>query len=350
MLGCVVTRVTYRARPDGTLVPTPDEPWPVGVEPADTPLGKMKGDTPMYTGGVDVLVGGRVRQPGGTPRERLDVALEIGRTFRRRLVIHGDRRWVRDPEGQLVASPAEPFASMALDYARAYGGEAAIMGRKVPYGANAAGRGHYLDEAAAEGGPLPNIEDDRRQVARWSDRPIPVGLGYYEGPLGGLAAIDHPIARDAWQRLRDGGSGSAPAPSLDGQVTADHLTPRLFNRAHPEMVIDADKAPKPGDRVLLSHGLRDGDLAFALPDAAFHVYVQLEDRAFVFPLHLDEIGLVAGEGRVVLGFRVVFEYATKRGERRFAALHEGPAPREIPGDYRIEERDDWDDRWWDAEA
>ncbi|MEO7329885.1 MAG: hypothetical protein ABI193_15005, partial [Minicystis sp.] len=57
------------------------------------------------------------------------------------------------------------------------------------------------------------------------------------------------------------------------------------------------------------------------------------------PLHLDQIGLLAGEDQVMLGYRVVFEYPTKRGERRFAALYPGDRPAEAPTSYdrRVDE-------------
>jgi len=113
------------------------------------------------------------------------------------------------------------------------------------------------------------------------------------------------------------------------------------------MVIPAEKSPKPGDVLRLSHGRKDGtDLTFVLPNAGFHLHVQLEDREKVVPLHLDQIGIIAGDARVLLSYRVVIEYRLMRNERRVCSLYEGPMPEEIPASYRRDLRDEWDDDRW----
>nr|WP_187345996.1 DUF2169 domain-containing protein [Sorangium cellulosum] len=113
-------------------------------------------------------------------------------------------------------------------------------------------------------------------------------------------------------------------------------TPRsIFNMGHPGMMIEAGGEPKPGDGVRLSHGLRGGDLAFGMPALKMHVHVQLEERQYVFPMHLDQIGIVAGEGRVFFSLRCVFEYRIRKEERRTVTLYDGAAPAEIPGSYRV---------------
>jgi hypothetical protein len=334
MLGCVIARRTYRVRA-GALVPTPDEPWPIGPEPADTPLGQKPGDKGVYSGGVDVLVGGRVRAPGGALAARLDVEIEVGRRFRRRVAVFGDRTWAPDKEGKLVPSAPEPFLSMDLTYERAFGGQAPTeYGVSMPFAANPAGKGFYLSAASAAGKPLPNLEDPDHLIATIDNQPDPVGLGYYpmEGSLRPLAALDHPVARAISTRSL----GPANAAQVAGeQVRPEMVKPIMFNAAHPDMIIEAGKGPEPGDRIRLSHGLKDGDLEFLLPEIALHVHVQLEGREYVFPLHLDQIGLVAGEGRVMLSSRCVFEYRLVKGERRFVTLHEGAAPAGVPANYRV---------------
>jgi len=349
-LGCVVARPTFRVE-RGELVPAPDEPWPISMKPTDTPLGQMPGDKPFYMGGVDVLIGGAVRQPDGVPRPRLDVELTAGRTFRRRIAVLGERRWERGPDGALRASEPLPFVTMDLRYERAFGGEAENdHGPPMPYAANRRGKGFYLDAARAEGGELPNLEDPNQLVASIDDLPEPVGLGYYplDGALRVNSAVDHPIARAKVTTVARPG---IPLPSLDPgamePIRTTEILPTFFNMAHPRMVIPAGKEPKPGDLVSLSHGVRGGDLAFVMPALALHVHVQLAERQYVFPLHLDQIGLVAGEGRVFFSLRCVFEYRLVKGERRRATLHEGPVPDPIPEAYRIAWKDRWDKGWWD---
>jgi hypothetical protein len=362
MIGCVIARALLAVKPDGACEPVPDERWSISPSPSDTPFGRAPGDKPFYSGGIDVLLGGKVTQPGGEHRERLDVELSIGRTFRRRIAIFGDRIWARALDGSLVASPPRPFRTMPLSYDRAFGGSSKTpQGLPAPYAENPSGKGYYLDAAEAEGQPLPNIENPAMLVSRWDDRPLPVGLGYYAetGPLRGLSSIDHPEITAARGRMFGRGAPPAPpaspAPSRESMaLEPDQLRPTLFNQAHPDMVIEASKGPKPGDVLRLTGGRRTGDdLVITLPETAFHLYVQLQDRQHVIPLHLDQIGLLAGEDRLLLSFRTVLEYRTAPGERRVAVLHEGPVPRDIPDGYRRDLRDEWDlgkDDWKWREA
>src|SRR5690349_11606922 len=95
MMSCIITRALYDVTAEGTLVPMTEQKWPVDASPCDTPFGPRAGDKPFYMGGIDVLLGGRVYQPNRKVEGRLDVELEIGRTFRRRLALFGDRRWTR---------------------------------------------------------------------------------------------------------------------------------------------------------------------------------------------------------------------------------------------------------------
>src|SRR5689334_22699076 len=103
MMGCVIARRTFAVQPGGALVETPDQPWPIGPAAQDTPLGRMPGDKPFYMGGIDVLLGGKVHAKDLT--DRLEVELEVGRTFRRRIIVTGDRTWVAGPDGQLHIGP-----------------------------------------------------------------------------------------------------------------------------------------------------------------------------------------------------------------------------------------------------
>jgi hypothetical protein len=163
--------------------------------------------------------------------------------------------------------------------------------------------------------------------------PDPVGLGYYpiEGSLRPLSSLDHPAARGA------AASGEASQEAMR-PIDPGDILPSIFNAAHPRMIIPPGKGPATGDLVRLSHGMRDGDLAFPTPDLSMHVHVQLEDREYVFPLHLDQIGLVAGEGLVFFTLRTVVEYRTKKGERRTITLHPGPVPSVLPASYRVERK------------
>lgn len=87
----VIARPTFRVE-GGALVPTPDEPWPVSTLPIATACGLLPGDTPFLSGGIDVLLGGTVDAPSGSPREPLSVDLRVGSSFRRRFLVPLDAR------------------------------------------------------------------------------------------------------------------------------------------------------------------------------------------------------------------------------------------------------------------
>jgi hypothetical protein len=92
-------------------------------------------------------------------------------------------------------------------------------------------------------------------------------------------------------------------------------------------------APKPGDLVEITNVHPDGDLRFFMPELALHAHVQLGERHSLFPLHLDQIGILAEERRVFLGYRVVFKYRMIPLERRQATLYPGSMPAELPESY-----------------
>jgi hypothetical protein len=185
------------------------------------------------------------------------------------------------------------------------------------------------------------------------DRPNPPGIGYYpeDGSLRPMSAIDHPGLAGVLGQTGPKG-GTLPDIPADTSIGPDNLTPKLFNQAHPNMVIPAEKTPLPGDMIRLSHGRKDGtDLAFVLPNRGFHLHVQLENRDKIVPLHLDQIGIIAGDARVLLSYRVIIDYRLVRHERRVCTLYEGPVPEELPAHYHRDLRDDWDgDRWGQVES
>ena len=238
---------------------------------------------------------------------------------------------------------------MRLAFERSFGGSSKVEGQEVPFSANPVGMGYAQSVPEAVGKSLPNIEDANALIATWSDHPLPVGTGYYpaEGSLRTLAAMDHPLTKAA-HAANFGSSAERKAAKAyeveDAELpTADDLRPTLFNHAHPNMVISADKAPVPGDYVSLSAGRLDGSaLSFLLPDAPLHLHVQLEDKQFVVPLHLDQIGIIAGVGYVLLSHRTVFEYVLRKGQRRHATLYDGPLPDPIPAAYRRDVKAEWD--------
>jgi hypothetical protein len=193
----------------------------------------------------------------------------------------------------------------------------------MPFAANAQGRGFYPDEAQAEGQPLPNLEDPAHLIRTPSDQPVP--------------RCPAPCSRESSLRaLRSAKfDTSGPVPRLDA------FRPAYFNNAHPDLILA--EPPRAGEEFAFTH-VRPGGAAlrFALPALDFHIYVQLHDRPYVFPAHLESILVVAEEERVVLGFKAAFRYRMVPLERRVVVLREGPAPASPPPDYLV--------RWEDVDA
>jgi hypothetical protein len=119
---------------------------------------------------------------------------------------------------------------------------------------------------------------------------------------------------------------------LDSGVPAlKRIRPLMFNQAHPRMILEPQNTPLAGEVIEITHASPDGPLRFSLPELDFHTEVQLEDRTYRFPLHLDRIAVLLDEQRVELGYRVVFKYRLVKGERRSTTLHQGPIPEASSG-------------------
>lgn len=313
MLGAVIARPTFRVQ-SGRLVETPDLQWPIEPGQMETPAGQFPGDVPFLTGGVDVFVVGTVYQPGGMPAPDLQVEVRIGSHFRRLLDVFGNRVWEKR-WGKLVPSDPEPFVSMPLSLEGAFGGVTGRDGQQYVWPLNQGGRGFYLTAEGAEGNPLPNFEDAEDPIASFDDQPQPFCLVPLppDNGLRAMSAVELESHADG-ERIRQ-------------------ITPRLFNRAHPKMIVSPEHAPRAGDEIVVTCVRPEGDVRFSVPEHTLHAHVQLEDRHHLFPLHLDLIGILADEQRVVLGYRVVFEYAYRRMERRLTALYPGPVPGTVPSSY-----------------
>jgi hypothetical protein len=316
MLAAIVARLAFRVE-EGELLPTPEFQWPVGRMPAQTPYGPFPGDTPFLTGGIDVFVVGSLWQPGGQPDTELTAEIRIGERFVRRILAIGDRRWVRQ-NGALVPGAPEPFASMPLTYGQAFGGAAETENGPLAWPPNPAGRGFYFTPGQAEGQPLPNLEDPENRIVSVEDRPEPVGTAPY--PAEGSLRVQHAVELDL----------ESDNPGLK------RISPLMFNHAHPRMILAPADTPRYGDPVEITHASPEGPLRFRMPAAAFHAGVVLENRNYAFPLHLDQVLVLLEERRVVLGYRVAFKYRLVKGERRSAALRQGPVPEGEDGSSRPE--------------
>lgn len=316
LLASIVLRATFGIDGDA-LVRIDEAAWPLDGQAFETEFGAFDPDTPFAREGVDLFVLGRA-YPAKAPGRTAEVEVRVGSTLSYRIRVVGDRRWVRaGPD--LVPSEPEPFESIPLTWERAYGGTCPALVGQMPFHANPRGRGFYVDAESAEGGPLPNLEDPDAPVRKWDDQPEPRSTAPcpQEFSLRALNSAEFDT--------------SVQPPRLE------RIKPSYFNNANPRLILR--DAPPPGSEVAVS-GVRPGGggLRFQLPELAFHAYVQLADRRYVFPSTLDAIAVFAEAEHVVLGYRCCFRYRMVPLERRAAVLKEGPAPPALPDAYTI----DWD--------
>jgi len=198
-----------------------------------------------------------------------------------------------------VASEPEPFQELPLSYERAYGGKTTFDYEEVVFPDNPFGRGYYLTDADAEGRPLANIElAAGLPVRSWSDRPAVAGWGPYPC-FWGLRARE------------------AVTP---GESGLPHVSPRLNNNAHPELVLPA--LPE-GAEVRIA-GLRAADVVVPVPELSARFEVAVGGAVIAAPeLKVDGVFVWADLAQVTVTARGLFTYPYNRGESRGARLCPG---------------------------
>jgi hypothetical protein len=313
MLGSVVIRTIHRIE-NNVLVPDPTREWPVTGDPYETEFGEFDGETPFVREGCDLFLLGYAYS--STDPAKTTVELRVGSHFSHSIRVFGDRKWERRGE-RLAPSEPEPFSRIPLTWDRAFGGTTKVEGLDVPFSANPNGCGFYWESEQAEGSPLPNLEDPKKIICEWNDRPDPVGTAPYsrEWALRALnsAEIDT--------------SGEVP--------TVRRIKPSYFNNAVPRLILP--RAPGAGESVIATSVCVEGDnIEFRMPSAAYHTFVQLDDRRYVFPVQLEALAILAEEGRVMLGYRCCFRYRFRPMERRAAVLFSGEMPDLSAAGYMID--------------
>ena len=300
---------------NASLRPADIQAWPVG-EAVETDFGKFDEESPFRRQGVDVIVLGNA-YPLDIQARRSQVQLQLG-SLAYAMDVFGDRQWFRSGD-QLIASEPEPFSHIPMTWDRAYGGKCPVETGELPFHQNALGRGFYVDAESAEGGFLPNLEDPANPVRSWEDQPEPVGVA--------------PLGRDSSLRILN---------SVDLDLDAEpprikQIKPSYYNNANPALIMPSP--PAAGTMMSLSGVRPSGEkIVFAMPAGTFHTYVQLAERRYVFPAHLESIVVLSEEMKVLLGFRCCFTYTFNPMERRVAMLYGGQVPEQIPVQYTV----DWD--------
>lgn len=312
MMASVVVKAQFSIR-DNRLLPHDIQAWPIG-QSVETEFGTFDEESPFRRQGVDIILLGKAYPRRGSG-VRTRVELQLG-SLDYQMDVIGDRQWVRSGD-RLQASEPLPFESMPLTWDRSYGGKCKVETGDLPFHQNSLGRGFFVSEDTAVGGYLPNLEDPENPVKTWEDQPEPVGVA--------------PLSRESSLRIFN---------SIDMDLESEpprikHIKPSYYNNANPALILEA--APEPGSTMHVKGVRPDGEeLFFQLPTGTFHTYVQLADRSYVFPAHLESIVVLSEESKVLLGFRCCFKYTLNPLERRVAVLYGGPAPDVVPERYRVD--------------
>lgn len=322
LLGAVIARATFRME-KGSLVLDHQNPFPVGSEPLKLPEGELDREVPFLRKGVDLMILGHAYAPNGKPVESLSMTIKVGEKFLRRILVIGDRVWEGDIN-HLKPSRPKPFLKIPLSYQRAYGGKSLGEAGLMAFPANGEGRGFYLTAEQALGNPLPNLEDPENPIQSWKDQPNPVGTGPY--PASGSLRLMNSI-----ELTKDPTKEQIKHPS---DIKIKRIKPEFFNNAHPSMIIY--EPIQTGDVVEVSHLTPEGPFRFNLPDLSMHAHVQLENRHFLFPSHLESIVILGDERRVFFTSRIAFRYRIIPLERRVVTLYQGPPPSILPDHYVIQ--------------
>lgn len=226
----VVVKGTFTLPADGAGVGLADEQIPPRYadeywgDPAASSL-KAPADFAPVKAGTDVLLVGTAYSPEGRPATRLEASVRIGSVSKRISVI-GDRVWERRsmPGGFGLSAPIS-FTEMPLVYERAFGGADRTAPDEADHDwdtSNPVGAGFRVNREAVAGTPAPNLEDPRRLIGAWQDRPPAAGFGPI--PVGWETRAQHAGTYDEeWTATR------APLPPAD-------LQPAFYNAAPPDLI------------------------------------------------------------------------------------------------------------------
>lgn len=318
-VGVVTAKATFRIGAGGPELDG-DRALPILHADQQTDLGLLPRDViPRTDAAFEVMVLGAAYAPGGRPIAERTVALAVG-SERRELTIVGDRVWESGPKGWRISRPA-PFTRMPISYDRAFGGTCEVLiDRDAPIDVsdpvNPRGRG--FDPAPSvkafaeqlrppRGYPrydttrrLPNIEDPRARIRRWTDAPRPAGWG--------AVPVDTALhAQRATSPRPEARFGEAPA----------ELTAGALHRAHPDWVIPR---PAAGAEVSLEGLTPEPRLGFRLP--AVRVVADYIAGAHTGTLELAPHALVLlpEERRFYLVYRAIFSVFYRPDEERCLRL------------------------------
>ena len=299
--GLLTAKATFVVADDGRVTLDGQRPCPIFEYDEPTPLGLLPGDiVPRRDHALEVIVLGNAH---GAGRTHMTVELDVD-GHRRGLLVHGDRVWTGSKRGAEI-SPASPFDVMPLTWERAHGGacECWIDAHSVldlEHPMNKYGRGFDAQKLAVDlgksfGAPagyprlapdyerrLPNLEDPRSPIDRWSDDPRPYCWATMPTDIGVHLQRAH-------DRVRDG------HPMLP-----DEMLTMVMHRAHPDWILPVPPVDAP---VTLRGMTARGAWQFRLPRLRVLADYELGARTGTRELEPQLLLLLPEQSRFYLVYR-----------------------------------------------
>lgn len=295
-LGCaLLLKATFEIREGGALELVTDAPWPVHLEPLETPYGTFPGEVANRKPKTDLLVLGKAKAPRGEAVRQMNVSVSLG-AFRHSLAIFGDRAWERTPAGLKPTEP-RPFREIPITWTNAYGGKVASPVFDMPNTDNPAGKGFFLEEREAEGVPLPNVEDPSALIRSPKDMPRPVGWAPY--PLAGGVRME---------KLR--GPDGVPPPY-------EQIEHWVMGWAHPDLIVET---PAVGTRIEVQGLSAEGAISTEVPSCPARVLLVLDEEQRGLSPRLDTLIVQAEERRLVVRWRAAAKFEMRPREVRLVRI------------------------------
>jgi hypothetical protein len=300
-----------------------EDPFPLFDKDEDTELGLLPSDAlPRVDDVFEVMLLGTARPPRQLPVAQMTAMLGVGTEFRQ-LTVFGDRTWDGEGPHARIAEP-RPFTAMPLTWAHAFGGrQEVLIDVESPVDVldpvNPEGKGFdHLSEARLTGEvlkspsgfpvfsptrPLPNLEDPRRLIRNWDDRPLPAC--WAPAPLQSGLLVE---------RLRRAQESHPDQPVTIG-------SPEVMHRAHPDWVIPV---PPEGAPIELHGLLPSGPLRFPLPSLRVVLDVRIGEIEQQLELPPRGMVLLPDEQRFYVVFRHYLQYHYRAEETRTARVRLEP--------------------------
>jgi len=289
----LMARVTFDCKANVAVVSEQQE-WPVSRAPWESPYGPMGDDNIFMRGGVDLFVFGSAKAPGGKPVTQMNVKVFLNNNLLNAVAVFGNRSWKSGMFGFSIEGP-EAFTEMPLTLGTAYGGCAEWDGLKIPFPNNAHGKGFIWKKEDVDAVSLPNLENPKNLIKKWSDQPDPVGFGYC--PLSELKARNN-VEKDS-----------------HGQIT--NILPRFYNASFPSMIVDK---VKPGDIIKVEGVTTNGRYEFIIPSFALAAKMIMGDVQEEKELFIDQVGIIPEKQQAFISYRFPFRYKLKPMEVRYCEL------------------------------